>query len=87
VQDLVNVASDQVFTVWEPPAVSATVRADGACELSIRAEPNRAWQIQASADLRTWQTLKPFTSTSVGYQFTDTDAAGMACRFYRVVSE
>jgi len=87
VQDLVNVASDQVFTVWEPPALSAAVRADGACELSIRAEPNRAWQIQASADLRTWQTLKPFTSTSVGYQFTDTDAAGMACRFYRVVSE
>jgi len=86
-QDLANVAADQMLTVWEPPAVSAAVRADGACELSVRAEPNRAWQITASADLLTWQTLKPFTSTTVGYQFTDTDAAGMACRFYRVVSE
>ena len=63
------------------------MRADGACELSIKAEPNRGWQIQASGDLVTWQTLTTVTNTTVAFQFTDTAAAGMDCRFYRVESK
>jgi hypothetical protein len=55
--------------------------------LSIRAEPNRVWRIQASSDLHTWETVQSYTSTTIGYQFPDTAAAGMACRFYRVASE
>ena len=87
VQELVNVAANQILSVWEPPAISATVSADGACELTIKAEPNRAWEIKVSADLRTWETVESFTNATVGYQFTDPAAAGMACRFYRVASE
>ena len=87
VEEFTNVAANQILTVWEPPAVSAVVRADGACELTVKAEPNRGWQIKASSDLLTWQTLTTVTNTISGFQFTDTAAAGMACRFYRVESE
>jgi len=87
VQQFQNVATKQMLTVWEPPALCGAVRADGACELSIKAEPNRGWQIQASSDLLTWQTLTTVTNTSFQFQFTDADAAGMNCRFYRVESK
>jgi hypothetical protein len=87
VQEYVNVAINQFLTLWEPPTLSAEVRADGTCELSIKAETDRGWQIQASSDLLTWQTLTTVTNTTVEFQFTDTAAAGMDCRFYQVKSK
>jgi len=87
VQEFANVATDQFLTLWELPTISAAVRGDGACELSITAEPNRGWQIQASGDLRTWQTLTTLTSTTATLYFIDTAAAGMDRRFYRVESK
>ena len=87
VEEFTDVATDQLLTVWEPPAMSAAVRADGACELTIQAEPNRVWQIKASSDLLNWQTLTTLTNTTVTFEFTDTAAAGMASRFYRVEGE
>lgn len=86
VQEFANVAANQFLTLWEPPAISADTKPDGACVLSIRAEPNRGWQIQASSDLAAWQTIATITNVTVGFQYTDTAAAGMACRFYRVES-
>ncbi|MHB1308010.1 MAG: FG-GAP-like repeat-containing protein [Limisphaerales bacterium] len=86
VQDLANVAPNQILTVWEPPALKAVVQPDGACALNIRAQPNRAWQIQASNDLLSWQTLDTVTPTTMSFTFTDTAAIGMDCRFYRVIS-
>ena len=80
-------AANQFLTLWEPPAISAAVREDGACELTITAEPNRGWQIQASGDLLTWQTLTTLTSTTATMYFIDTAAAAMNCRFYRVESK
>ncbi|MCL4181209.1 MAG: immunoglobulin domain-containing protein [Verrucomicrobia bacterium] len=87
VQELSNVAVDQILTLWEPPALAAAVQPDGACALSIRAEPNRAWRIQASNDLVEWQTLTTMTSGTVGFEFVDSTATGMNCRFYRVGPE
>ena len=87
VQELSNVAVDQILTLWEPPALAAAVQPDGACVLSIRAEPNRGWQIQASSDLVEWQTLTTMTSGTVGFEFVDSTATGMNCRFYRVMPE
>jgi hypothetical protein len=84
VQQFQNVATKQMLTVWEPPTLCGAVRPDGACELTIKAEPNRAWQIQASSDLLTWETLTTVTNTSYQFQFTDPAVAGMDCRFYRV---
>ena len=87
VQEFPNIAANQILTVYEPPAMVAAVRADGACELTIKAEPNRGWQIQASSDLLTWQTLTTVTNTSYQFQFADPAVAGLNCRFYRVESE
>ncbi len=87
VQELTNVAADQFLTVWEPPFLRAAVQPDGACVLNIRAEPNRAWQIQASSDLVTWETLTTVTPTALTYEYTDPVVAGMSCRFYRVKGE
>ncbi len=87
VQELSDVAVDQIVTLWEPPALTAAVQPDGACVLSIRAEPNQGWQIQASGDLAEWQTLTTMTSGTIGFEFVDSAASGMDCRYYRVIPE
>ncbi len=86
VQKLTNVNADQILTVWEPPVMAAAVQPDGACVLTMRAEPDRGWQIKASSDLATWQTLTTLTNTTVGFQYTDSATAGIASRFYRMES-
>jgi hypothetical protein len=55
--------------------------------LNVVAEPNRAWQIQASSDLLTWEILATITPTSPNFRYTDTAAVATAPRFYRVGSE
>jgi hypothetical protein len=77
-QELTNVAPKQFLTIWEPPALKAAVQADGTCLLTVTAEPNRAWRIQPSTDLETWQTIKTVTNTQATFQHTDTAANGMA---------
>jgi hypothetical protein len=86
-QHLANVTADQIVTVWEPPALEASLRPDGTCVLNIRAEPNRGWQIQASGDLAAWQTLTRVTNTTFAFEYTDTATVGVASRFYRAGSE
>ena len=78
--------ANQILTVWEPPTLKAAMQPDGARSLSLRAEPNRGWQIQASSDLATWQTLATTTNTTVGFQYTDATAIGSPSRFYRLKS-
>jgi len=84
VQQLANVAVNQILTVCEPPALCATVHADCSCELTIKAESNRVWQVQASGDLLNWETLVTVTNLTYQFQFTDSDAANHTSRFYRV---
>ena len=87
VQDLTDVAANQILTIWEPPALKAAMQADGACVLNIRAEPNQGWQIQASSDLVTWETIVTVTPTTVGFQHVDPAVPGMTRRFYRMLGE
>jgi enediyne biosynthesis protein E4 len=87
VQELTNVAPKQFLTIWEPPALKAAIQEDGTCELTITAEPDRAWQIQASADLKAWQTLATVNNTTANFGYTDVASANMVCRFYRLVAE
>jgi hypothetical protein len=87
VQEFSNVAVKQMLTIWEPPVLTATMQPDGTCRLAIRAEPNRAWQIQASSDLQNWETLTTITPTTVGFQHTDPAVAGTVGRFYRLHGE
>jgi enediyne biosynthesis protein E4 len=87
VQELQNVAPKQFLTIWEPPALKAAIQEDGACELTVTAEPNRTWRIDASADLQTWQAIATVKNTTAQFGYTDSVSAAMACRFYRVVAE
>jgi hypothetical protein len=84
VQEFSNVAANQILTVCEPPAISAAMRADCSCQLNIKAEPNKGWQVQASSDLLNWETLATVTNVTYQFQYTDPAAAGMGCRFYRL---
>jgi hypothetical protein len=84
-QEIMNVATNQFVTVWEPPVISADPQADGACVLNMRAEPDRGWRIQASTDLATWQTITTITNAAVEFQYTDAAASRMSWRFYRVL--
>ncbi|MHC1763230.1 MAG: FG-GAP-like repeat-containing protein [Verrucomicrobiia bacterium] len=86
VQEFTDVAPKQLLTIWEPPIVRGAVLEDDSCQLTITAEPNKAWRIEASADLATWQTLETVTSAQATFQFKDSAANGVDCRFYRVVS-
>jgi len=84
VQELTNVAKNQLLTIWEPPYLQASIAAGGGCALTITAEPNRPWTIEASGDLVQWQELTTLTSPTATFHYTD--AVGMACRFYRAVA-
>jgi hypothetical protein len=87
IEEFSNVSADQILTLWEPPVIRPAVLPDATCTLMITAELNRAWRIEASPDLRTWQLLTTVTPASATFTFTDTAASGMDCRFYRVRSE
>ena len=86
VQELQNIAPKQYLTVWEPPALRAAVQPDGACNLTVVAQPNRAWRIEASADLAHWQELATVNTASSTLTYFDTATPHSGCRFYRVVA-
>ncbi len=87
VQELSNVSANQALTVWEPPAIKATIQENGACQLTVAAEPNRSWRVQASSDLKSWQELTSVNNTTASFDYTDSASAQMTCRFYRVVGD
>lgn len=87
VQELPNVAPDQILTLWEPPVLNAAMQAEGSCRITARAEPNRPWQIQASNDLLAWETLATVTPATVGFEHTDAAGAAVMRRFYRLLGE
>lgn len=87
VQELANVTSKQFLTIWEPPALRGAALADGSCLLTVTAEPNRAWRIQASTNLQTWQTVKTVTNPQATFQYTDAAEDANGWRFYRVAAE
>ncbi len=87
VQELQNVAPKQSLTIWEPPALQAAVREDGACVLTMTAEPNRSWRIEGSSDLKTWQNLATVNNPVATGVYTDHGLSDMICRFYRIVSD
>jgi hypothetical protein len=86
-QELSNLAVNQFHTIWEPPAMKAAIQEDGACVLMVTAEPNRAWRIEGSADLRTWQELGTVNNLTATFGYTDSASAHMSSRFYRVVAK
>ena len=52
---------------------------------SILSDPQLAWQVQASSNLTSWQSLGSVTNSSTEVQFTDPEALNSARRFYQVL--
>ena len=51
----------------------------------ILSDPQLAWQVQASSNLTSWQSLGTATNSSTEVQFTDAEALNSARRFYQVL--
>ena len=84
---VVNVASAPP-TVTPALITNATRLADGQFQFTIISSANQATTIQAATDLsstNSWVSLGTITTNAKSFTFTDTNAGGMALRFYRVV--
>jgi hypothetical protein len=94
VQELGDVASEQIFTVVEhqdyagpPPSFTQVAPAEnGAVRVTI-AEPlsGARYVLEASANLVNWTKLAARTSGGKTFPFTDTQAPKNGARFYRLV--
>ncbi|MHC1765805.1 MAG: FG-GAP-like repeat-containing protein [Verrucomicrobiia bacterium] len=87
VQELMDIAANQLLTVWEPPMIRADVGVGGACHLTVLAQPDRCWHIESSTDLKVWHELSQVTSPSAKFEYTDVTSPHPACCFYRVTAK
>ena len=63
---------------------------DGVAQLEFSGDPARSYQVQASADLVTWQSLGHGAADDAGsasFEFQDPQPAGAPARYYRVLTE
>jgi len=82
VQQLANVAANQILTIVEPRRPVLTATAPGAGTLS--ADPNRTYVIYFSEDLGNWTALPSVTTDAQGTTtWTDPGATGSSKRFYK----
>jgi enediyne biosynthesis protein E4 len=83
VQELHNVAANQILNVTEPVRLQATGR--GVFE--FRSWKGQVFGVEASPDLSVWSSLGSVTNTSGLIQFSDQEASNVAARFYRVLAK
>jgi hypothetical protein len=74
---------------YKPPRLKGTILGNGSFQLNFTNTPGTTYTILASTNLSlsvsNWTNLGTTTETAAGqFQFTDTQAAGKAARFYRV---
>ncbi len=83
VQDLTNVAANQILTITEPTQLVPL----GPREFQIRCWKGMQFEVQKSHNLETWDSLGTVTNETGKLTFQDTQGdPGTACCFYRVVS-
>ena len=58
---------------------------EGKVSLMLNVEPGRAYKVEASEDLETWEEIGSFTSSNAAQTFLDETSAGKPQRFYRLV--
>lgn len=87
VQELHNVAANQILTVTEPAKLEPFFNvANGAVELKVKSWPGFVDQIQASTNLIDWTQLTTLTNLSGVLQFSDAAAGNSSQRFYRLLA-
>jgi hypothetical protein len=82
VQELKDVAPNQILTVTEPPRLIP----QGVAKFQIQCWINQSFEVQASTDLANWSTVATVTNTTGTLIFEDADAALHDCRYYRVLA-
>jgi hypothetical protein len=83
VQELKDVARDQILTVTEPPRLIP----QSAGGFRIQCWINQSFDIQASADLASWTTVATVTNMTGKLVFEDVETSQHECRYYRAVAE
>ena len=87
VQELHNVAANQILTVTEPAKLEPHVtQTNGLVELKVKSWKGFAYDIEASNDLKAWTRLTTLTNETGTLSFADPLAATLSSRFYRVVT-
>ena len=81
VQELTNIATDQILTVTEPPRLIPQ-EAGG---FQIQCWINQSFDVQCSEDLIAWTTAGTVTNDAGTLIFQDPQQAQHTCRYYRVV--
>jgi hypothetical protein len=85
VQELTCVAAGQILTVTEPAHLRAAGLTNGLFHFALPKNVRRAYRVEASTDLTTWQIFDDAPPTTTpSQQFQDQAPAGSAYRFYRV---
>jgi hypothetical protein len=82
VQELKDVAPDQILTVTEP----ARLIPQGAGEFQIQSWINQAFDVEASTDLTGWSNVATVTNLTGTLVFEDAEADEYASRYYRVLA-
>jgi hypothetical protein len=73
--------------VSELAFTSAAFLPDGSFQLSISSQAGRAYELQASDELRVWSAIATKSASGATLEFEDKGAVLRAARFYRVVSK
>jgi formylglycine-generating enzyme required for sulfatase activity len=81
VQELKDVAANQLLTVTEPPRLIP----QGIGKFQIQCWINQSFDVQGSTDLVTWTPVTTVTNTTGTLVFEDAETDRHDCRYYRVV--
>ena len=91
VQELQNVATNQVLTVVEhqegvtiSPIMAASKSGDGKVQLSVTGQTNQLYAFEASTDLEQWTKIAVRTNLTGMVEFTPPTSSGLR-QFYRVL--
>jgi hypothetical protein len=86
VQQFQNLAAKQYLTGTEPARLTASI-SNGAPRITLHGGRNLQYDIEVSADLKTWSALNTLTITNLDgtAAITDTNAPSSGRRFYRAV--
>jgi hypothetical protein len=84
VQELRNVAADQILTVKEPPVLRGPPRIDdGPFPMTLQGGRGLRYTVEYSTNLTHWRSLTNFTATNIITTVHDPNAATSPSRFYR----
>ncbi|MHB1309865.1 MAG: FG-GAP-like repeat-containing protein, partial [Limisphaerales bacterium] len=86
VQELANVAANQILTVIEPrrPVLQVAVANTGSVSGTLRGDPAKTFEVWSSDDLVTWTVLTTVTADATGaVTWSDPNPAVGTCRAYK----